>query len=50
MGQRWYEDRRAPDDKAAGVSLEGCAGLMVWLVLLAFVVLCVLMVGGMLVR
>jgi len=50
MGQRWYEDRRASQDKPAGTSLEGCAGLMVYLVLLALIVLCVLMVGGMLVR
>lgn len=50
MGQRWHKDWHAPANKPAGSSLEGCAGLMVYLVLLALIVLCVLMVGGMLVR
>ena len=50
MGRRWNEDWRARADKPAGNVLDGCAGLAVLLVLLALGILCVLMVGGMLVR
>jgi len=50
MGERWYKDWHPPADKPAGGGLEGCARLVVYLVLIGLILLCILVLASMAVR